>query len=48
MSDSLPGSKVMCQGGGGHPLITEEPYDWVTWQWLPTVKEPRKRRSFPE
>ena len=27
MSDSLPGSKVMPQGSGVHPLITEEPYD---------------------
>ena len=32
MFDSLLGSKVMRQGGGAHPLITEEPYDRVTWQ----------------
>ena len=29
MSDSLPGSKVMRQGGGVHHLITEEPYDRI-------------------
>jgi hypothetical protein len=33
---------------GVDALITEEPDDRETWQCLPTVKEPRKRRSFPE
>jgi hypothetical protein len=45
--EHLRGSKVMRQSGVD-TLISEEPDDRVTWQCLPTVKELRKRRSFPE